>query len=468
MMMSKKQQLFLVASVLIFSCRLQASNEHESKHLEDLIISFDITKKKLEVQIHEGFKEKYLTNDFFAVYDDEDVDLTALDKSLALMPFLCNVVTIVWISGKKYAVDCMDEDLYYALEKIKRVFQRMYPKTRWEGELIPRNLVKNYSSTNLKDPQKHIALLYSAGLDSTSSSFYHFDRQQLLITAWGQYDVPLQKPELWTKRKEQFVEFAQKYGHTNSFVKSNYAAFLNWEVLGAISSEVIMWREDANEGIGMAGLVAPILLAKGYSDLYIASSFTWDYPYPSAANPFVDNTIRFAHNFRVKHDQFGFTRIDKLASISRIVKEENVDIPVMKVCAGPKSYNCCNNCNKCLHTIMALLVLGEDLAPWGFAITPEEAIARIKKSLKGELDYWVRWNFLCIKKKMRRMLAQGKHVPTNVLWLLDEPLNQNITMWHSPQRKEYVHWQNFKDLAPTSLKVPSVKLLRLEADEIGE
>ena len=86
-------------------------------NFEDLIVTTTITKNKLEVQIHPEFKAQYLVSDFFVEYEDEDVDLTALDRSLVLMPFLCDVVTIVWISGKKYFIESLDEDLYHSFVK---------------------------------------------------------------------------------------------------------------------------------------------------------------------------------------------------------------------------------------------------------------------------------------------------------------------------------------------------------------
>lgn len=436
---------------------------------DELIVSATITKSRLAVVINPEFKDRYLVNDFFVEYEDEDVDLTKLDGSLVLMPFLCNVVTIVWISGKKYFVDSMDEDLYHSFARIKKVFQKLYPKTSWDGDIIPRKIVKNTDQRAMKDPHREIALLYSAGLDSTSSSFYHSDKKQLLITACGQWDIPLEEPDLWEKRKRRMVHFARKYGHTNSFLKSNYVSFLNWEVLGNLSPEIYVWREDANEGIGMAGIAAPILLAKGYTELLIASSFTWNYPYPYAANPLVDNNIHFAEIFSVKHDQFSFSRIDKIVTMIRIIKEKKMDIPFMKVCAGQQNYNCCKaGCNKCLQTIMALLILGQDPFPWGFDISPDEALSRIKEYLKTDLSYWIRWNFLCMKKKIQRMLSQHKSVPKNVRWLLDVPLdgytvplNESVTF--KPKKfKEFVNWPQFKELAPSSVVIPPhIKQLRL-------
>jgi hypothetical protein len=419
---------------------------------DDLIVETKIERNRLEVKINHAFKAAYLKSDFFAEYD-EDIDLGALDQSITLMPFLLNVITIVWISGRTYAIDSMDEDLFYALKTIKKVFQRMYPKTTWDGDLVPKKLVKNYAF-NQKDPSYHSALLFSGGLDSTASSFYHFDKKQLLITAWGQWDVPLEKADLWAKRKKTFIAFAEKYGHSNAFIKSNFSAFLNWEVLNNVSPEFETWREDANEGLGMAGLAAPILVTKGYGELFIASSFTWDYRFPSAGNPFVDDNIRFAQNYRVKHDMFDFKRVEKLAYIADMVRQHKIAHPFLKVCNRQQFSNCCDICTKCLQTIMGLIAVGEDPHNYGFAISEQDALEKTKLFFKQKVCYWIRWNFMDIQKYIKKQIAEGKKVSPVAREFSKIQINQG-----QPRHKIKVDWKNFKDLAPADLAIPESDLI---------
>ena len=158
---------------------------------EPLIESVTVNKNHIKIEVNKQFKEKYLTGNFFAEYD-KDIDLSKLDYSIQIMPFIMNVLSIVWISGKDWYIDSMDQDLYASLDTIKEVFRRMYPRTKWEGRLIPHRLVKNVPP--FKPDTNRIALLFSGGLDSTTSSLYHREKKQLLITAWGHWDLPLQIP----------------------------------------------------------------------------------------------------------------------------------------------------------------------------------------------------------------------------------------------------------------------------------
>ena len=270
------KHLLLLCAPLILVSALRA----ESEAPIELFDAVAVNKNEIRVEINHEFKKRYLLSDFFAEYDD-DIDLSRLDLSIQIMPCLMNVISIVWISGKQYAIESMDEELYYSLIKVKEVLKRMYPKTRWRGELLPRKLVKNsYKNQQNGHEKERMALLFSGGLDSTTSSLYHKDKKQLLVTVWGHWDLPLYDKKLWKIRKEQLKDFGKQYGHENTFIKSNYYSFLNRPVLDNLSSEISSWRIFTVEGIGWAGLAAPLLLLKGYPYLAHASTITWDFQYP--------------------------------------------------------------------------------------------------------------------------------------------------------------------------------------------
>ena len=155
----KQTRVYILVITCIMLQGINATNK--------LITSLEVTRNRVQVEINEEFKTTYLTSDFFAEYEDP-VDLTELDYEIVTMPFIMNVISLVWISGKDYDIDSMEEELYYSLEKIKEIFKVMHPKTSWNGKLIPKKLV-SLSSKYKKTKAK--ALLFSGGLDSTSSLF---------------------------------------------------------------------------------------------------------------------------------------------------------------------------------------------------------------------------------------------------------------------------------------------------------
>lgn len=380
-------------------------------YCSDLIEQIMVRKNRLEVTVNKEFKHAYLHEDFFVEYD-EDIDLEKLDYSLVTLPFIMNVISLVWASGKDYYIDSMDHEVYDSLERIKKIFKVFYPETSWNGRLIPREIVKNDPLTRNEDSER-IALLFSGGVDSTSSSFAHRAKQQLLITAWGQSCLPLNDPSFWYKMKKYLTFYAECYGHTNAFIKSNYYYFLKLKKLSRLSPEIATWRIDTIEDIGWAGLIAPILITHGISKLYIGSSETWNCPYPSAANPYIDGNISFA-GIRIKHDQFDFSRYDKIGCIVDLCRHHFVTRPTLIVCQKQGGVINCGNCEKCLLTSLSLSALNEDPKDYGFSLTMEQAEDNTKNLVKsGRLSSNGIWQFTDLQEKIKE-----KHI-TAFDWLLD-------------------------------------------------
>ena len=380
--------LLSVLHIFLFSSILSGLQTTD----DNLIKVLSVNKNILKVEINDKFKSTFLKDDFFVEYD-EDIDLSRFEYEILTMPFIANVISIIWISGKNFYIDSMEKDFFDSLEKVKKVFEVIYPNTSWKGNLIPRKLVSLLPDYQRTLDDNKIACLFSGGLDSTSTYFAHLDKQKVLITAWGQYDSPLDEEQIWLERKKQIEKFTQAQNDSNAFIKSNYSEFLNWKVLNRLSPDIHSWRINAVEGIGWAGLTAPILLTKGCAHLYLPSSSCWYYPYPGCDTPFVDDNIAFA-GVRLHHDQFDYARIEKCEFIERICNERNIKKPFIKVCQITKNKddtNCCN-CRKCLITIMSFYTIGAEPADYGFPVTAHTALKRTHLFLKNGVSHFTWWN----------------------------------------------------------------------------
>lgn len=451
-MVSKNRWIFLG----MFSCITFCTNLSLARN-KPIIESLRRQGNEVRIKINRGFKNRYLRQDFFVEYD-RDISLEKMPYEIITMPFLCNVITLIWISGKNYSIKSMDEDLYHSFKKLKEIFRLSYPNTSWDGELIPKRLVKfsKRFPVNKKAPIRR-ALLFSGGLDSTSSLFSHNDEKLLLITAWGQFDSPLKEEDAWMLRKARVKEVAAQYGHANTFLKSNYAEFFNWPVLNSLSPEIESWRVAAVDGIGWSGLVAPIFFAKGCSELYIASSNSWYFPYIDCINPFVDTTMRFA-NYRLIHDQFDITRMDKALFIAQKCKEKGWPKPYVKVCQRTKLYednNCCA-CKKCLLTILSFCVAGEDHKDYGFNVPLKKAVHKTLEMLhRKPNEYEVLWNFIDIQSAFIERQERYSHYTLSIL----KPfLKADLTKMKISDKMftlgSKVDWAKFTELVP-SVKIPS-------------
>ncbi len=389
------------------------------RKLPHLIESLQVKKNVLKIKVNKAFKQKYLESDFFVRYEP-DINLEQFDYSINSMPFIMNVISLVWISGKSYYVDEMDTELHASLIRIKKVFQEMYPKTKWNGELIPGTLIDH---TALKDPSK-TALLFSGGIDSLSTAFNHLNKKQLLITAWGHWDLPLGNKDLWKIRSKKIKSFAARFGNESSIFRSNYTSMLNYKYLSTLSPEIYKWRLSAVEGLGWAGLTAPILLSKGYDTLRIASSHTWHYPYPSAASPFIDNNIRFC-GLQVKHDQFDLTRLMKVNFIDTVVKQEGIKPPFLKICSREKTRDKnCHNCRKCLTTILCFRALGINPKPYGLTYSKQLYKKIIEVFSEPQLNYYTLLIGKEVQQTIRKRQALGEQLDAGLLTFLTIDFNK--------------------------------------------
>ncbi len=414
-----------------------------------LIESMNVEKNVLKITVNKAFKKEYLESDFFVRYEP-DINLEQFDYSINTMPFITNVISIVWISGKTYFVDEMDTELYESLKRIKKVFQTMYPRTSWKGELKVGKLVDH---TIPKNPTK-TALLFSGGIDSVATALNHLDKQQLLITAWGHWDLPLRNKDLWHTRSHKIEEFATQFGNESSIFRSNYTSMLKYLHLSTLSKEIPKWRLGTVEGLGWAGLTAPILLSKGYDTLRIASSHTWNYPYPSAASPFVDNSLRFC-GIKIVHDQFDHTRLMKVGFIDTMVQKLDITPPFLKICSYEKVKDKnCHNCRKCLTTILCFRALGIDPKPYGLKYSKKLYAKIIEAFSEPKLNYYTILIGKEVQEVVRKRLTQGEQIDPELLEFLT--IDFTKTKAFDIVNQHRLDWATMISLLPADhgLKIP--------------
>ncbi len=403
-----------------------------------LIDKIVVNKNNLVIEVHDSFKRRYLKGDFFVRYQD-DINLEELDSSLLIVPLLLNVITIIWASGETYTIPALDRDLWFSLEKVKKVFKRMYPQTNWEGSVIPKRLVKHDFTFDADG----VAHMFSNGLDSICSSLLHKDDKQLLITVQGHVDTPINDQKVWNKIQNENRIFAQEHGFDNTFLCSNYYHILKRSALHNLSPEISHWRTAAVEGLGWTGLTIPLLICKGYNHLRIASSISWDCPFVHAANPFVDNNITCA-GVSVEHDGFEYSRVQKCKVFKECVQKYNIKKPYMRVCAASTDATNCCVCLKCIQTIHGLWAVGENHQEYGFNLDSDKIITATKKELQKKYSRFKLWHFECIQRLLRDRVSSGEELSSYLNWFMQYDFSQHAK--EEKKRHPRVDWKSFLDL----------------------
>lgn len=412
-----------------------------------LIESVTAFNNKIEVVAHQSFADLYLRKSEFFVeyYNQDDLQLQNLPESINTIPFILCAIPAIWFSGKTYTIETMDKDLYDSLKKIQHVFKIFYPKFKWDGKLIPKKLEKNYLHKTKK--KNKIGVLFSGGLDSVCTSFAHLDKQQLLLTIRG-CDVPLGKTEKWFNVVDQVNEFAHTYGHEVAYIGFNFYGILNRPYF---SRKMGNWWAKTSGSLSHAGLVAPLLYAKGYKHLRFASSNTIDCPRPFGNHPLIDNNLLFS-SITVQHDGGTLTRPEKVQLIYKQAKKNNVPLPVLRVCRRDKDGRNCGNCfSKCLLTMNNILAAGYDYKDFGFDIALDDLITLTKSYFVPKIEFLKSgdlWDWQCSQKSLKKnrfFKSRSKKLDAYLQWFLqlrlDEYCKSNTAVYEKKKPFYAYLWQ---------------------------
>lgn len=402
-----------------------------------------IEKNTVCFHLSADFSRRYVRQSLRLSYPQE-IDLKNLPQSIVNIPLITNVIAVIWLSGKTYSIEEMDEDLYFSLIKIKTFFKRFFYNTSWEGELKPERLVKNTPPVIYA----RAAALFTGGLDSTTTALRHFDEHLMLIS--------------FNEAHQHAVEFAKTHGFDFYSIYMNYDDFLKLTLLDKVSIDITKWFWDTSMGLSWVGAAAPFLYAKGIPTLYIPSGLTWQsFMFPDGqtlrqpASPLIDENLSPA-GLEVRHDVFTMTRTDKIQFISTFCSSKNISKPRLVVCNNHKrsdtSYTHCNSCMKCYITMLDILAIGEDIQEYGFTISAQEFIIRFKAYIET-LTMRRGGTYVACHDTQCYLKQHLEKLPTTYRsfydWFLSIDLWARVDQASSrPPRLVPFHWRDYQDLYP--------------------
>lgn len=321
------------------------------------------------------FSKERLTIDF-------GVDIHDVPDSVLVIPFLTNILPVVWMCNAIVYVSSIDRQFMDSLSAIKRGYENMYPYFSFLGEVKAAAIEVNSSKSNSHDS----AMFFSAGVDSFSTFLNHKNESPLLINICGS-DISLDDTKGWEAMKRRQFFMKDHFGLDCVSIHSNFRNVING---GRLSKLVEMsgdnWWHGFQHGIAIIGHAAPLAYKFGIKKLYLASTYT-----PAvygkitcASDPSIDNNVKFIHT-RVYHDGDERDRFQKIRQISDFRHETGIVLP-LHVCWESRGGENCSSCEKCTRTILALYACGENPKDYGF--NPElisESIVR--RTCKTKYDY---------------------------------------------------------------------------------
>ena len=376
----------------------------------------------------EGEWKKYFksTDNFFAEYSKE---IDKVPKSVAIIPFLCNVLPLVWIFDAEVILESIDKDFFESVEDFKRGFVNMYPGLTFEGRISPKKVIDNKQEETDKT-----AAFFSGGVDAYNTLISHMDENPTLVTLWGA-DVTFEDQAGWKLVDHHIKGIADNYNLEYVSIKTSFRRFLDE---GALSEYVIQrtgnnWWYGYQHGIGIIGHMAPYAYQYKISKIYIASSLTLEDHSTCASDPSIDNYVKFCGS-QVIHDGYEYSRQDKVNRISEYVKRTGTAVQLRVCWESEGGSNCCH-CEKCHLTILCLLAGKNDPREYGFHYADHE-LADIMKDFRMELHF-VHPSCSVLYKIIQEELRKNyeiNHMNQSLRWYYKMDVEKELS---APKRLQY-------------------------------
>lgn len=318
----------------------------------------------------------YFSGKPFMIEYPENIE--EVPDAIANIPFVCNVLPIVWLTDSELILTELDQSFYDCIPNVRKGYEEMYPESVFAGKIT----VKQITACEKKATGK-AAVFFSGGLDSVDTFIAHVDEQLDLISIWGS-DIRFDNTKGWNLVHSGIEAYAQKYQLNDVVIRSCFREFDSEHALGEKFSARLKdgWWHGVKHGIGLLGHAAPYAYLKGLSTVYIASSnCPADGPVRCASSPNIDNHVRFA-NCAVVHDGYAFSRQDKVANVVNYCRSKD-DRLSLHVCWESQSGGNCCKCEKCYRTMAGLLAEGADPREYGFKHT-RRTVGKMQKRLVNE------------------------------------------------------------------------------------
>jgi hypothetical protein len=318
---------------------------------------------------------KYLTTGLF--YARYDFPIEGVPLSILSIPLVGLLAPLGWLTGAEIQVGEVDEEYLNSLRRVAQGFKRMFPRVSFSGR-IQAHPVK----INLKWDQKKYCLLYSRGVDSTSSLIRNFEKRPSLLTVRGTLDLLLREDRYWTRVQQRVQPFTEGLGLESHVVETNAVDMVNLAALNADFEDQlgIGWWEGLAHGLFLLSVCAPYTFLNRTGNVMIASSHTLKNQKPWGSSPMTDEEVRWG-GVRVIHDSYDLQRVEKIRKVLiPHMKSSGSAIP-LRVCIGKEAVKLasnqlnCGQCSKCMLIELTLIVSGADASENGFDISPASLLA---------------------------------------------------------------------------------------------
>ncbi|MBQ6995540.1 MAG: hypothetical protein IJN64_13805 [Lachnospiraceae bacterium] len=349
-------------------------------------------------------------------------ELTNIPDSIIAIPFVCNVLPIIWLTNSTLEVHTLDKNFLSHVDEIKQGYMQMYPSLCFQG-----NIKTMPESNYVPESKINAGCFFSGGVDAYTTLYRHVDEAPALLTIWGA-DIDISDTNGWQIIDSFNKKVAEQLSLTYFPIKSSFRRLLNFGEQGVsllLENTPYEYWHDFQHGIAIISHGAPIAYAYGMEKVYIASSFSEQQKgtYVCASDPTIDNYVYFG-NTQTIHDGYELTRQDKIAYLVNYpYSTEKPNVHVCWISSGGK--NCCQ-CEKCYRTILEIVSEGGNPNEFGFIWND----ASIKK---------------CKRKHMIEMLLPQYRITSYYYPIMNRMKENNIKDIDKYEWLFRINWDKFND-----------------------
>lgn len=386
--------------------------------------------------VNRGFRRRHMAEDFTLSYD-RPLSPQACEPAILSIPFLANVLPVIWASGERYRIRAIDKDFWEGIGAIKAFYSRAFSRLEWTGDVIPDDLVETSASSKWEANAPR-GIFYSGGSDSTYSVAAESRRGDTLVHVIGAGVLP-KHPRRSRMLRDAIEDYAAAKSLHTTYIASNLNGFLKYRYFPGND-----WWSAPQHGLGLPSLGVPLAISEGFSNLIVAGHVRSDTPVISGENDEIAGNIRFAGRRVLKHGS-QLTRGEKMAAIVAASNMPGAIKPKLQICYEDQddAYNC-GHCLKCLMRALALMV--EDAHPQDYGY--DQSDAEIMEIARTHVAEVTKTHILGASafRAIQKAIAERRNQEPN--WPAD------------PERAEFCNWLTGLDLGRAEDDIPDREPLR--------
>lgn len=404
--------------------------------LNNILFENEGQKISYEYTVDNKIRSYFNVNKPYYVLYDQDISETPV--SLAIIPFLSNIMPISWFVGFDVYIDEIDETFYNSLQILKEQFVKFHPNIDIKGELHVNKITPNeIKGTNT-------SLLFSGGLDSFDSLTRHYHKNPYLISIHGA-DVEIEDTVRWNEFKkfnseEKILDLNRLF-----YIESNLREFYTYKV--DLLVDHLGWWGAVQHGMALLGVLSPLSYKHAITDINIAASATNEISYSWGSSPYIDENMKWANTI-ITHDGYQFKRTDKTDNVVDFVNKTEYNIK-LRVCYADErtGYNC-NTCHKCQRTIMSIILANANPNDFGFNV-PDNFYDLIFTNFGDDciMTKGIKYQWTCIQDKassidtffvLKDEQKESEAIKKFIDLDLDDIVNKNATKVKQNKKRKHI------------------------------